>query len=335
MLEKPEIKDESIIDALHNQFNLPIASISFLPIGADHNTAVYQAVTRDEIHYFVKLRRGAFDPLSALIPNYLRSQGMAQVIPVIPTQSGNLWTVLDEFTLVLYPFINGHDGYYKELSEEQWNEFGRALKHLHSVKLPPSLSQGFQRETFTPRWGQKVRIHLESIQTRKFRDPVARELSTFLRTNLDLTQKLIDQAAQLALEMQKRPFEYVVCHGDIHGWNLFIDDEQTLFIVDWDTLILAPKERDLMFIGAGLGSSGYAPHEEEKLFYRCYGNIDLYQNAIAYYRSQRILEDIAICCDQILLSDEGGKDRERAITDLMSNYYPGGTIEMAFHAHRS
>ncbi len=31
-----------------------------------------------------------------------------------------------------------------------------------------------------------------------------------------------------------------------------IDKEEALYIVDWDTLIFAPKERELMFIGAGI-----------------------------------------------------------------------------------
>ena len=35
-----------------------------------------------------------------------------------------------------------------------------------------------------------------------------------------------------------------------------------LYIVDWDELIMAPKERDLMYIGGGLMSSGLTPQGE-------------------------------------------------------------------------
>jgi len=56
---------------------------------------------------------------------------------------------------------------------------------------------------------------------------------------------------------------------DIHLWNLLIDDRTgALHVVDWDTLIFAPKERDLMFIGAGLADSGYMPVQEAEMFFR-------------------------------------------------------------------
>ena len=43
-----------------------------------------------------------------------------------------------------------------------------------------------------------------------------------------------------------------------------------LYLVGGDTLILAPKKPDLMFIGGGIWDSGYTP-DEESLFYKGYG----------------------------------------------------------------
>jgi len=129
-----------------------------------------------------------------------------------------------------------------------------------------------------------------------------------------------------------RDFEglpFTLCHGDIHGWNLLIDVNGALHIVDWDTLIYAPKERDLMFIGGGLGDSGYMPQEEEAMFYRGYGQSNVNQIAVAYYRYERIIEDIAVYCKQIFLSKEGGNDREQSLEYLKSNFLPYDTIEIA------
>ncbi len=100
-----------------------------------------------------------------------------------------------------------------------------------------------------------------------------------------------------------------MCHADIHGWNLLIDKEGALFVVDWDTVIFAPKERDLMFVGAGIGDSGRTPLEEEALFYQGYGHTNINQAGIAYYRYERVIEDIGVYCEQIFLSDEGEGDR--------------------------
>ena len=98
---------------------------------------------------------------------------------------------------------------------------------------------------------------------------------------------------------------------------------------EFHTLIFAPKERDLMFIGGGLGDSGYPPPEEETLFYQGYGPPELDLRSLAYYRSERIVEDIAVYGEQILGSDDGGADRRQALDAVKSNFLPNGTIECA------
>ena len=56
MLEKPDLKDEKVIACLEDEFELAVSKFDFLPLGADHNTAVYRAVTENETSYFVKFR---------------------------------------------------------------------------------------------------------------------------------------------------------------------------------------------------------------------------------------------------------------------------------------
>jgi spectinomycin phosphotransferase len=82
--------------------------------------------------------------------------------------------------------------------------------------------------------------------------------------------------------------------------------EGALYIVDWDTLIFAPKERDLMFVGAGIWDSGLTATEEGSLFYQGYGQTKINQDALCYYRFERIIQDIAEYCEYIFLSDERG-----------------------------
>ncbi len=47
MLIKPDLKHEEIIACLRNAYGLDIATVSFLPLGADFNTAVYRATATD------------------------------------------------------------------------------------------------------------------------------------------------------------------------------------------------------------------------------------------------------------------------------------------------
>src|SRR5690606_4956429 len=134
------------------EFGLTIAQIAFLPLGADVNTAVYRAVTDDGTPYFVKLRRGEFDPITVEVPKRLHDQGIQQIIAPIVTRSQQLWARLDDFNLMLYPFIEGHSGFEVNLSDQNWIEFGRALKAIHTAALPPSILARIPRETYSDKW---------------------------------------------------------------------------------------------------------------------------------------------------------------------------------------
>ncbi len=127
MLEKPDGQDEKVIACLQVEYGLPIVHLGFLPLGGNVSTAVYRAVAEDDTPYFCKLRRGVFDDISVELPKLLSEQGIAHIIPPLVIKTGHLWADLNEFHLILYPFIAGTSGYEVELSEPQWANFGAAL----------------------------------------------------------------------------------------------------------------------------------------------------------------------------------------------------------------
>jgi spectinomycin phosphotransferase len=57
--------------------------------------------------------------------------------------------------------------------------------------------------------------------------------------------------------------------------------------------------------------------------------------ALAYYRYERIIQDIAVYCEQLLLTDEGGEDREQSLRYLTSNFLPNNTIEIAYTSDKT
>ncbi len=329
MLEKPDLNEERIVSCLANHYGLRVTQMTFLPLGADVNTAVYRAVTADNTVYFVKLRRGSFDQTAVTVPKHLSDMGMKQIIPALPTQTGQLWANLTPFKLILYPFIEGHNGFEINLSDQQRIEFGKALKNLHTARIPEAVIKKIRRETFSSQWRDKVRLFLEQIEHETFAEPIALELATFLRNKRYETLELVNRSEQLAQALQSQNLAFILCHADIHAWNLLIGVDGSLYLVDWDTLIFAPKERDLMFIGAGLGGNGHTLQEERRLFYQGYGPTEINPIGIVYYRYERIVEDIAVYCEQLLLSEAGGEDRQEGLRALKANYSANGTIAIA------
>jgi spectinomycin phosphotransferase len=232
----------------------------------------------------------------------------------------------------VYPFIKGHNGFEVALTERHWVDLGAALKRIHTVQLPPGLMGLIRREAFSPRWRKAVGAFLAWGDDDVLDDPVAIKVATLLQSKREVILDLVERAARYAQTLQDRSRAFVLCHYDIHAGNVLIDAAtDALYIVDWDDPILAPKERDLMFVGGGIGGVWNTPREEA-LFYQGYGPTDVDAVALAYYRYERIVEDIAIYCEQLLLTDEGGQDRQQSYQYLRSNFLPDGTIEIAYRS---
>lgn len=331
MLEKPALPDERILDLLRAAYGLRPAEVEFLPLGADVHTAVYRVTDAGGRAYFLKLRGGDFDENPVRVAAWLHDQGVRQVVPVLRTLGGELWARLEGYTCTLAPFIAGRDGFEQPLTDAQWLEFGAALRAVHGLDLPDDLRVGLPREDWSPRWREAVRGWQAQAESAAFADPLAARMAAFLRDHRAEVDFLLARAEELAARLAARRLDCVLCHADIHAGNLLLAESGELYIVDWDTAMLAPRERDLMFVGAGIGGTWQTAREAE-LFYRGYGQVQIDPAALAYYRYERIIEDIAAFCEQILPTAGDSGDRERGFGYFVSNFAPGGEIETARRA---
>jgi spectinomycin phosphotransferase len=267
---------------------------------------------------------------AVLVPTFLSESGIKQVIPALRTQSGSLQHELDTWVMTLHPFVEGHHGYTQRMTKAQWTEFGAALKRLHTMNFPAPIIEGIPREGFSTIWHDELRTFVARIEREKFVDPVAIELAVILTSKRNEILSLIKKFEDSVQPLLRQAPKFVLCHADIHCWNLLINDRTgALHFVDWDTLIFAPKERDLMCIGAGLADSGYTPAEEAEMFYGGYGQTAIDLGAITYSRCVRIIEDLVVYCRQVFLSEVGEEDRRQALECVRSNFRPNGTIAMA------
>lgn len=308
-------------------------SSKFLPLGADVNTAVYRVVAENSDVYFLKLRRGTFNEPSVTFPKYLYDQGVRQLIAPLTTKTGELWADVEGFKLVLYPFVEGKDAYQLALPNQHWLEFGTTLRHIHKVAVPTPLRQQLPQETYSDHWRNMVKTLLERPDDGL--DPIASEMVTFLKSKRSDILLLIEHTETLALGLTTQTLDACVCHADLHAGNLFIAEDGSFYIVDWDTLLLAPKERDLMFIGAGLMGGHHRPEAEVALFYQGYGHTAVNTSALAYFRYERIIQDIAAYGEELLSEEGGDEDRKQSLGYLKANFLTNGTIDLAFRTEQS
>lgn len=116
MIEKHSVSDQFIINCLNADYGIEVAVLTFLPLGADMNASVYKAQTRDQTSYFVKLKCGHHDDIGIAIVELLRDAGIKEIIPPVKTILGQSIQHIEDFTLIVYPFVKGQDGFSSNLT---------------------------------------------------------------------------------------------------------------------------------------------------------------------------------------------------------------------------
>lgn len=328
MLEKPSIPDELIISRVQEEYDLRVSELTFLPIGADSRTAVYRVVSDESIAYFLKLRKN-FDEVIVRVPLFLKESGVDAVLVPLETTSQQHWADFGEYTIILYPYIEGKNGFDIELTNRHRRQLGNAFHAIHTASVPLELKSQVRKESFDLGWRSAMRKYQSQVEKDIFTDLTAAKLADFIRSKQGEITRILQCSDQLAGKLRSMNWEFVLCHSDIHGGNILVGDMGELYVVDWDDPILAPKERDLMFIGGGIDNL-WKSEEQIEMFYQGYGNVQqIDPTALAYYRYERVIEDLVVICDLLLPTDEGGEDRERSYGWFTNNFEPGQTIEIA------
>ena len=79
------LANETVVAHVQAAYQLAIAELEFLPLGADARASVYRVTATAGTRYFLKIRQGALNEPGLLIPHYLQAQGVSQVVAPLPT----------------------------------------------------------------------------------------------------------------------------------------------------------------------------------------------------------------------------------------------------------
>ena len=253
------------------------------------------------------------------------SSGIAQVLAPLstPTEEQELWTNIEDFFLILYPFVNGNEAMEAGMSDSQWTEFGSTLKRIHTMPLTEDVSRFVPRESFVPKWNPLVKALHKQVNAQNYDDPYQKELALLWKEKKETIQTVVERTEWIGKHLQRTDPEFFLCHADIHTANILITPEQTMFIVDWDGVLLAPKERDLMFV-SGL--------KQERLFFRGYGDVQIDLLALAYYRYVWCVQEFGDYGKRIFLMTDLGQDTKRdSVERFMELFAPGDVVVHALH----
>ncbi len=254
------------MSALARRWEVTVASMAYRPVGfGSHHWEVIDAagtrwfVTVDDLearrHSLREPVNVALDRLrrSLAAARDLRDCGRTFVVAPVPTLDGEpLARTNDRFGVALYPFVEGQSF--------SWGEFSTPA-HRHAVLdlviAVHTAPSAVRRHAMTDDFAIPHRDELEAIfdPAGNVEDcgPYARPTTVLLVENAAPIQRLLARYDELVMESRAQPSRTVLTHGEPHPGNTMRTSEGWL-LIDWDTALVAPPERDLWSLDPGDGS---------------------------------------------------------------------------------
>lgn len=330
MREPPADLTTDMLEAsLRADYGLTVTELDFLPLGQDASASAYRVRTTAGQSYFLKVRRHLTNTVSLLVPRHLNDQGISQVVAPLPTSAGALSTTAGRYVVILYPFITGATGMARGLTAQQWIEFGSLLRRVHTSVLTPSLARLVKRDAFVPMGADMLRRLQAHLADTTLSEPVTMALAQHWQARQSVIGAVLQQAEELGQRLAATAPPSLLCHADIHTNNVMLDETGRLWIVDWDETIVAPRERDLMFVIGGISRRLVGP-DQEALFLQGYGTIEVDRLALAYYRYAWAVSDISAYGEQICFRpDLGAITRQESVEFFQSLFRPGAIVDIA------
>lgn len=195
----------------------------------------------------------------------------------IPTNNGALYAENEQMACALFNLIPGKTiGWENPFTAEEAEGLAELLTALHAIPTEP-FERLCPRETFTLAFAEQFTVFLE-IETEQLPPQFAALAVEYRMRILERMRETIRLGAQL----QTEDLPFVLCHTDAHGGNLMKNDAGWLWLIDWENLMLAPKEADLF---------GYCEDAYFDSFTRR-AKMAVDSRALTYYTKRRDLEDL-------------------------------------------
>jgi hypothetical protein len=285
----PDLAEEALVASVAERWHVEVTDLVYEPVGfgAHHWKATDTTGTQRflTVHDLVAKRRDDREPTDEVFRRLRASfaaskalEGAGLAFVLAPTATADESTVVrvdHRFTLAVHPYLSGRpagaDGEFESLDDrlavlDLVLEIHRAsdaarphadvddLEVPHLDQIPAALDELGARWDAGP-YGERARALLD-------------EHASGLRRLLAGYDGLRDQVMPLFDRA-------VLTHGEPHATNVLVVDDRFL-LIDWDTAVLAPAERDLWVLDPGHGSIIHA--------YREATGLDPSQAALDLYR---------------------------------------------------
>ncbi|MEN5069466.1 aminoglycoside phosphotransferase family protein [Stenotrophomonas sp. TWI1183] len=336
MLHPQELSSAQITQVLGEAYGVRATAVVQRACGADAGATVYQVGGPDGMRWWLKCRRYAVDAVVWDVVHHLRDHlGLREIIAPLPARDGAAAATWAGLQWTLFPYVDAFSGFEEALSRGHWERFGRVLRQVHDVRLPEALSvrlrcPGFDDDTAVERVGAWLQRADARIPVR---DALGEEYLALWCRHRQRIEAIWQRCGALRARIGDGRPRRVLCHADLHAGNVLVGPDEGIHLIDWDEMVLAPRERDLMFIGAGIG--GRWGREQPPGFAEGYGPVEADPLWVAYSRHWRILQDLQEFHDLLLEPGATARppaQRRQALRYMAEQFAPGNVADCATRA---
>lgn len=252
MLARPaDISDERVRSALYEGWGID-AALRYAPVGAGSyhwhaqtNEGSRSFVTVDDLDSKTWLQPSAFDGLRQAFETAtrLREHGLDFVVAPLRSRNGETLLRLDEHcTIAVFPHVDGAVGGWGPHDPAVLPDVVRVLATLHEAT--PSVASIVRHAGLELPGREHLECALGELDSHWQGGPLSEPARAAVAAAATELAELLACADRLAAGIGGRE---VVTHGEPHAGNVMQTGSGPA-LVDWDTVALAPPERDLWML---------------------------------------------------------------------------------------
>jgi Phosphotransferase enzyme family len=310
-----DISNERVRSALLEGWGLDTAALDYAPLGAgsyhwlardaDGTRAFVTVDDLDSKTWLGDAREPSFAGLRQAFAtaSTLREHGLAFVVAPRRSLDGEPLARLDErYTIAVFPFVAGDSGTWGPHDPEALPAVVRALAALHAAT--PAVHEVARTAGLELPGREHLERALAELDAPWHGGPLSEAARARVTAGAQELAALLDRADELGSSLHGAA---AITHGEPHVGNV-LKTEAGIALVDWDTVALAPPERDLWLVTDTVGVA-------TDLYTELTGTpVD--QRALDYFRLTWELKDWAEYLNLLRAPHQETEDTVRACTSL-------------------
>jgi spectinomycin phosphotransferase/16S rRNA (guanine(1405)-N(7))-methyltransferase len=298
MFTRPDdLADDTVAAAVADGWGLRADAIDYLPIGfGSHHWRVEADgrrwfVTADDLiakkWHRAEPQRGPMRRLQAALSTARRlcDDGLTFVVAPVAGRSDDVLRVAaDHFAIAVYPHVHG-----RSPDSDTYATRADRLAVLDLIaavhRVPDSISRHALVDSFAVQYRDELTVALTELSGRWDTGPYGEPARALLGRHAGELQRVLAHYDSLVTAARGRSERAVLTHGEPHPRNTLMSD-RGLKLIDWDTALRAPPERDIWTLAAG------DPHIVD--IYEATTGVVVLDDTLALYRLRWDLTEIAI-----------------------------------------